>query len=362
MSQSLRSTSSRQINDLSLGGCSTDQSQTRMVFVRFPRPGCPDATPLKSCRRRRQRWFGVTTPLLFPQTARIYEIPRCDMMDGGPFLRFGLSLLGRFELTGPDGTVDLPSKKLAGLLAYLACTAPQPQSREKLSALLWGSHFDAQARQNLRQSLFRLRKVLGQDALQGDGEFVALSETAVLCDVGRFEALVREGSRDALSAAADLYRGRFIDDVSVPEEGWNEWLTGERDRLQELALGAMVRLGEQELAAGRAEHALKAGQRAIALNNMREDAHRLIVQALAATGRKAEALKHYQDLVALLKRELNTGPDAATRSLVAELRTTEPPSRSPAVKPALPEPDRPSIVVLPVGNMRRDHGKRTPTT
>jgi DNA-binding SARP family transcriptional activator len=41
---------------------------------------------------------------------------------------------------------------------------------------------------------------------------------------------------------------------------------------------------------------------------MREDAHRLIVQALAAAGRKAEALKHYQDLVALLKRELNTEP------------------------------------------------------
>jgi hypothetical protein len=32
--------------------------------------------------------------------------------------------------TGPDGPVDLPSKKLAGLLAYLACTAPQPQPRE----------------------------------------------------------------------------------------------------------------------------------------------------------------------------------------------------------------------------------------
>ena len=106
----------------------------------------------------------------------------------------------------------------------------------------------------------------------------------------------------------------------------------------------MMRLGEQELAAGRAEHALKAGQRAIALNNMREDAHRLIVQALAATGRKAEALKHYQDLVALLKRELNTEPDAATKSLVAELRSTQPPSRSPAVKeiakPALPDQPR----------------------
>ena len=64
-------------------------------------------------------------------------------------------------------------QKLAGLLAYLACTAPQPQPREKLSALLWGSHFDAQAKQNMRQALYRLRKVLGEDALESDGEVVA---------------------------------------------------------------------------------------------------------------------------------------------------------------------------------------------
>lgn len=81
-------------------------------------------------------------------TVRITRSP----MDGAPTPRFGLALLGRFELTGPDGVVDLPSKKLAALLAYLACTAPQPQPRERLSALLWGSHFDAQAKQNLRQA------------------------------------------------------------------------------------------------------------------------------------------------------------------------------------------------------------------
>ena len=44
-----------------------------------------------------------------------------------PRARFRLSLIGRFELTGPDGAIDLPSKKLAGLLAYLACSAPVPQ-------------------------------------------------------------------------------------------------------------------------------------------------------------------------------------------------------------------------------------------
>src|SRR5215471_15353010 len=123
-------------------------------------------------------------------------------MERDPSPRFSLSLLGRFKLTGPDGVVDLPSKKLAGLLAYLACTAPRPQRRGTLSALLWGSHFDLQAKQNLRQALFRLRKVLGQDLLEGDGEVVSLNIAVVLSDVGRFEALVREGSRDALRAAA----------------------------------------------------------------------------------------------------------------------------------------------------------------
>src|ERR1041385_1117474 len=96
-------------------------------------------------------------------------------MDREPPPRFSLSLLGRFELTGPGGVVDLPSKKLAGLLTYLACTAPRTQRRETLSALLWGSHFDLQAKQNFRQALFRLRKVLGPAAIEGDGEVVSLN-------------------------------------------------------------------------------------------------------------------------------------------------------------------------------------------
>ncbi len=268
-------------------------------------------------------------------------------VDGAPSPRFGLTLLGRFELAGPDGIVSLASGKLAGLLTYLACTSPRPRPRERLSALLWGSHFDAQAKQNLRQALSRLRKVLGHDALASDGEVVCLNGAVVGCDVRRFEALVHEGGRDALLAATDLYRGRLIDDVAISEEGWSDWLTGERERLLDLALGAMMRLGEQELAAGRPEHALTAGRRAIGLNNMREDAHRLVVQALVATGRRAEALKHYQDLVGLLQRELSTEPDAATKSLVAELRATQPPGRSPAVRSAVP-------ALRPDGSMSAD--------
>ncbi|MGY3355892.1 DNA-binding SARP family transcriptional activator [Bradyrhizobium sp. GM0.4] len=216
-----------------------------------------------------------------------------------PSPSFTLALLGRFELIGPDGAVSLPNKKLAGLLAYLAYTAPQPQHREKLSTLLWGSHFEAQAKQNLRQALFKLRQVLGQSALRSDGEFISLNAVVITCDVPQFERLVRKGSRDALTAAADLYRGRLVDDIAVNAEGWSEWVAGERERLSELAVGAMVALGDQELSDGRAGDALLAGQRANALNSMREDAHRLIMRALSAAGRNAEALKYYQAVVCL---------------------------------------------------------------
>jgi predicted ATPase/class 3 adenylate cyclase/DNA-binding SARP family transcriptional activator len=248
--------------------------------------------------------------------------------------RFGLSLFGRFELTTSDGAIPLPGRKLAGLLAYLACTAPRPQSREKLANLLWGSHFETQARQNLRQSLVRLRRILGQEAIFSDDHDVWLAPGVIDCDAVRFEALILEGSRASLAAAADLYRNPLLTDLNIEEDAWSEWRDQERERLEDLAVDSMVRHGQHALQSGNPETALKNANRAIAVNGLREDAHRLIIQALTATGRKAEALKRYQDLVLLLKRELNTEPDAVTQSLVAGLRSARPSDSAHASEPS----------------------------
>src|SRR5262249_33391664 len=227
---------------------------------------------------------------------------------------------------------------------------------EKLATLLWGSHFDAQARQNLRQALYRLRRTLGEDVLVGDGEDISLAPGMLDCDVMRCKALVREGSQASLVAAVDLYKGRFLSDVNISDEAWADWVAGERQRLEGSALDALVRLGEIELVAGDADSALATAHRALAINNLREDAHRLIVQALAAAGRKAEALQHYQDPPALAKAALSAEPDAATKWRAADLRSTQPPSRSPTVKEIAKEPaktDRPSIALGAAGAERR---------
>ena len=75
--------------------------------------------------------------------------------------------LGQFELNGPDGRIALPGSKLAAILAYLAL-ADKPVPREQMTSLLWGSHFEEQARQNFRQALARLRKSLGGRVVSDD--------------------------------------------------------------------------------------------------------------------------------------------------------------------------------------------------
>jgi TolB-like protein len=270
---------------------------------------------------------------------------------GAPDARFRLTLLGHFELIGPNGPIDLGARKLCGLLAVLACT-PVPQPRERLMSLFWGSHFDAQARQNLRKALSRLRHALDEHVLVTNEDSVSLRADIIQCDVARFEALVAAGSYDALAAAADCYKGPLLSDISISQEPWIDWVSAQRRRLEDLLVDALVRVAGEEEKLGNVERALELAKRAVAIDPLREDAHRVIMRALAAGGRKADALKHYEETAALLKRELDVDPDAATQALTAELRKSKQiwSARSDnSDRPALP--DRPSIAVLPFTNI-----------
>ena len=59
--------------------------------------------------------------------------------------------------------MTLPRKAQA-LLAYLALAGPPTHPRSKLAALLWSDAEEEDARNNLRQVLFRTRRALGTDS------------------------------------------------------------------------------------------------------------------------------------------------------------------------------------------------------
>src|SRR5438034_883288 len=70
-----------------------------------------------------------------------------------------LRLLGRFALLENGRQLPVPGTKDRALLAFLAMRSGEPQSRERLIGLLWGDRSEEQARQSLRQSLSRLKRI-----------------------------------------------------------------------------------------------------------------------------------------------------------------------------------------------------------
>jgi TolB-like protein/DNA-binding SARP family transcriptional activator len=231
-----------------------------------------------------------------------------------------LKLLGGFEACRPDGCpLPIAGKKNQALLAYLALCNGQPQTREKVVGLLWSDRDDEHARNSLRQALVALRRDLdgGSSALVVAGDRLALDPNLVDVDALAVERLVSSARADDLRAAARLYRGDLLDGLTITDQAFEEWLASERARLRELVITATLR-GLADLAG---DEAVAFAQRALALDPLREAAHRALMRAFARSGQADLALRQYQICSELLCKELNIKPDAETTKLRDELAT-----------------------------------------
>ena len=282
-------------------------------------------------------------------------------------LELQLKLLGGFALRDRAGAeLAVRSKKVRGLIAYLALNPDRRHEREMVSSLLWGDRFEAQARQSLRQALLALRKDVGSgtsEVFQIDEETLSLPADAVRVDATEFERLARDGN---LEDAARAYDGDLREGLSVRSEPFDTWLAEERARLHEIACEVWATLGDRRLQDGNAEAAIEAGRHLVSLDPLRESGHRSLIKAYAGAGRRAEALQHYQVLADMLRGELGAEPDPATTRLIDGIREAagEPIWESPTLasadawtaEPRAPRPgaDRPAIAVMPFVNMSDD--------
>ncbi len=258
-----------------------------------------------------------------------------------------LTLLGGFQARqGPGAPLSLPTRKAQALLAYLALPLGQAHPRDKLAALLWGEMGEEQARGNLRQALFVLRKALPAGALVGEGERIGLNAEAVEVDAAVFERRVAEGTPGALAAAAALYRGELLAGLAVKEAAFEEWLLGERERLRELALEGLAKLLAHQRTAGATEAAIQTGLRLLTLDPLQEPVHRTLMRLYGAAGRRGAALRQYQQCVGVLQRELGVEPEPETRQLYQEI-LRQPPSRPSTIELPPPLPAAPALGAAP---------------
>lgn len=155
---------------------------------------------------------------------------------------------------------DLQRTKPLVVLGYLALEGPKP--RHHLAELFWSDANNPLG--SLSITLSRLRPVLGSALTTTDTSV----STSINCDAQHFLRLLESASWEE---AVALYQGHFLENVSL--SGWSsevqEWVHQTRDFFAARMSLALLHLGEKAAASGnfdvaarRAEHAVRLGQTA----------------------------------------------------------------------------------------------------
>jgi predicted ATPase/DNA-binding SARP family transcriptional activator len=233
-----------------------------------------------------------------------------------------IELLGRFVVLVdgtpiPDGSWRL--RKSRSVIKVLALAPGRAVHPERMQELLWPDRDPASASNNLRQAVYHARRALGcvggdgAALLSSSGDLLSLAPEVAL-DVDDFEATAThaESTNDPadLEAAVAAYGGELL-----PEDVYEEWVIERRRSLAERHVHLLLALA----AARDPASAVDLLHRTIVADPLNEEAHRALMRAYAATGRRTQALAQYESLRRTLADKLAADPEPLTRELYRQL-------------------------------------------
>lgn len=252
-----------------------------------------------------------------------------------PQARWTLALIGPPRLLAEAAAGGGPalSRKDAALLALAACDSTQTAAT--IAALIWPDAEPRGALNNLRQRLFRLRKLTGARLLEAEAEAALTLAT----DLAPFEWPPEAALRaDPGAWNADWLGGLAYDDlpalalrVAAQREAW------QRHRREALARLAQAAEAEADL-----PRALQYAQATLRLEPLSEDAHREAMRLHYLRGDRVAALAGFEACRRMLAEEMGVAPGPQTLQLHATLLRAEagPPPRRSHMPAALLRPPR----------------------
>lgn len=206
-----------------------------------------------------------------------------------------IRVLGPVDVMMPNEAVSVGGPQARAVLGALAIGAGHAVAVDHLHQTLWGDHLPDSADNTLQSYISDLRHLLGAEAIMRINHAYQLDIGAQNIDAVRFETLLGRAiaskddpaecqrlCRDALS----LWRGRPYGDLADDES-----FRLEAYRLDQLRLATMELSVEADLALG--NHELVVGELEVAIEEdpYREHLWYLLIEALAGSGRRVEALR-----------------------------------------------------------------------
>jgi DNA-binding SARP family transcriptional activator len=257
-------------------------------------------------------------------------------------------LFGEVQLQADGQLLDVGTPRQQAVLAALAVDAGRAVPVETLIDRVWDDAPPIEARNVLYSHLSRIRRLL-EFATASTGTAARIDRRSAgyvleidpdLIDLHRFARLIELGKHGTnadrlavLTEALELWRGAPL--AGVP----GEWVARVRDSWHRRRLDAVIQWGEIKLELGKPDAVISDVPDLTAEYPLAEPLEGLLMRALHAAGRDAEALDRYAVIRQRLADELGTDPGTELRGLNAAIlrgQVPAPERRSPTAPAQLP--------------------------
>jgi DNA-binding SARP family transcriptional activator/tetratricopeptide (TPR) repeat protein len=229
-------------------------------------------------------------------------------------------ILGPLEVTGDDGgPVHLPAGRARVVLALLCARTGHIVSATTLIDAAWNGAPPATAGTQLQGFVSALRRAFGaaqRDLIAtGQDGYAIRAET----DLARFRALVQRAREqqdpNCLQEALALWRGRPFGGMDCIE------LDATADMIEQEYVAVLEEYAGLKVNAGDFADLTGSLPEWVSRHPLREGLRAPLIQALARTGRQADAIAVYHDLRQLLADELGVDPSPELRDLYQRILT-----------------------------------------
>ena len=275
-----------------------------------------------------------------------------------------VSVLGPLEVTDAAGRpVRVGGQRVRALLILLAMDAGRVVSARSLIERLWRDERPTDAANALQSLVSRLRVALRQaglpdGVLESSAVGYRLAASAAAVDALAFEAQARAG-RQALAGGDPATAARLLREAlarwrgpALADVAGEEFAAAPAARLAELRAAALLDRIEAELAVGAAGPELIGELRELtAADPLAERPAVLLMRALAAAGRQAEALAVYQRTRDQLAEDLGVDPSAQLDQAYIAVLRQEIPVATGQASPPIPAVTRRPAPGLPPEQM-----------
>lgn len=245
---------------------------------------------------------------------------------------FSVSLIGYPVL--PDSGNKLPTQKAQALLLYLitekVLNEERVISKEKIIDLLWPGMPSTSALQNLRQTIYQIRKTydIPEDTtssiLQSDRKSVWLNEEYIIHTDLDWVHLITDqkfAQEHSGKKMIELYARPFLEHFNIPNTPfYDEWIDQCRVRLANLHQSLLEQEILEETGSKKDDDLIPLLEFLISRDPYTERYHQKYIRHLADKGKRNRAIKAYHHYQQIMAKELGADPSPKMQQLYQELR------------------------------------------